>query len=303
MSSRNIGTFGVLTFFLTLVSVLLCLPLYAQSEDAYLRAYMVPEGEAVVVDGNVEHIWDSAPCADVAKVDELLIPSQTETNGKFRTLWDESYLYLLIEVDKHGENVVSPCVGEAICETDDSVEVDFSLNGRFDVCPADGSAKYCGTFLSDLDGNTDGSGWLYEHFSDKIECSMKITDSDKYLVEMAIPWIFPSDVEYYGHDGVGVGSRVALEITINVLGESGRYGLVTWASTPPTGWLTTENAGTVELFGVSEEYAAKRDDLYKTGDVWSPDTIDKALNLGIAVGAMAIVAVWMIISRKNRRMR
>lgn len=284
------------------VSALFCLPLHALDERPNLIAYMLPEDKKVMVDGNIDSVWGVAPFDEIAKVDKLLIPSETQTRGRLRALWDASALYLLIEVNKNGDKVISASVGgDHIYETDDSVEIEFSLTGNFDICPSDPNSKYCGTFLTDAAGNTCGSGWLYEHFSDGIEYAMNIVDDDEYVVEISVPWIFPADVEYYGEGGVGIGSRVALEIMINVLGESGREGLVTWSSDTPTGWLSTKNSGELELVGVpSGSFDDGQSNVHTDNNVWSPSTFDGALGLAVITGLMALSTAWMFVSRRDK---
>lgn len=190
-----------------------------------------------VIDGKIDDVWLTAEQQDVALVDTGTIPSKSTTTGKMRVMWDDSYFYVLVEVDKHG---IPLYTGGGSENTDDCTEIGITINGNFtgesNVPSGD---QYAGAFRVYEDGKFGGFGDLFTNNTDKFKGSFTRVGDDKYLVEYAVPWLDIKPAE---------GSLVSLEIQLNDNSKgSGRDGLVTWANNPCIGWRDSLVHGKVTL--------------------------------------------------------
>lgn len=211
------------------------LPVSAASSARITAAY-----GTIAVDGAAEDAWLAAEQQDVVLVDKEVIPSETKTTGKLRTMWDENYLYVLIEVDKHGVAVVTTKGGNE--NTDDCVELGITMNGDFTGSSnISGNVPYAGCLRVTADGTKGGFGALYNEVLDTFKGAMTVKDT-AYTVEYAVPWqdIKPAE-----------GHIVSMEVQINDNSGGGRDGLVNWASTPCYGWRDSLEHGAVVLGAIS----------------------------------------------------
>lgn len=222
--------------FIVLFIFTAALPSLAKSEASIVSAYGSPE-----IDGVIDEIWDRAEAQPVDNVDKEVIPSDSKTTGSVRTMWDEDYFYVLVEVDKHGVQVYKGEGGETVdVEFYDCAEVTFSLKGDFTVTDIPNSFDwYTGDIRVFPDGSKTGLGQYYLDNVDDVLAVMKITATDKYVAEYAFPWL---DIEPQA------GMFVTMEIQINDHSGPVRDGLVTWASEEGCwGWNKTSVHGTVFL--------------------------------------------------------
>lgn len=213
--------------------LLLCMALssFAASNAKIISAY-----GTIIVDGIAEDAWLTAEEQDIILVDNEVIPSKSTTTGKFRTMWDEKYLYFFIEVDKHG---VAVTTGGGSENTDDCADLGLTMNGDFTGSSnVSGDVKYAGCLRVLADGSKGGFGALYNEVVNDFKGVMVVSGTT-YTVEYAVPWqdITPSE-----------GYVVSLEVQINDNSTgSARDGLVTWASTPCFGWRDSLEHGAVVL--------------------------------------------------------
>lgn len=217
---------------LLVVFLMLCLSLsaFAASDAKIGAAY-----GTITVDGVIDDAWAAAEQQDVALVDKGVIPSSTETTGKFRVMWDESYLYVLVEVDKAGKTVFTKAGGAEA--NNDCVDLCLTLDGNFNGVSIAGGAKYAGCFRVVEDGTKSGFGYIYDTNKDK-NLGKMVVDGSKYVVEYAISWDDITPV---------AGHVVSLDIQINDNTNNNRTGLVTWAATPCYCWDKSTEHGTVTL--------------------------------------------------------
>ncbi|MHB1152542.1 MAG: sugar-binding protein [Eubacteriales bacterium] len=246
----------------------------------------------VVIDGEIDANWLTAEQQSVALVDKEVIPSETKTTGMMRVMWDDSYFYVLVEVDKAGVNVFNGLVNE----NNDAVEIGYTDTGDFegvDNVNNDATAD-AGCFRVDANGELSGFGGLYITLADSFKGSFKKVADDKYLVEMAIPWKNVTSA---------VGNLVSLEIQINDNAEgAGRTGLVTWANTPCMGWkdsslhgqVTLAAAPAVETEAPVTETAAPDE----TAPVTAPATGDNGILMVIAV--IAAIGCGIVVVKKTK---
>jgi len=219
---------------ITVASVLLMGSLAAgvsAASDAAMNAvYGTPK-----VDGAIDEIWATAECQDVILVDKAVIPSDSKTTGKFRTMWDENYFYVLVEVDKAGAPV---CVDGSNENTADCADVCITIDGNFNATLTAGGDVYAGVMRVTADGTQSGFGYMFDMFEDEYLGVMKTTSDSTYVVEYGIPWddITPK-----------AGHVLSMDIQINDATAGARTGLVTWASTPCYCWQSSAEHGTITL--------------------------------------------------------
>lgn len=217
-------------------SSFLALSSTCKSSATIQAAYGTP-----VVDGVLDDVWSKAEVSAVDNVDKVVIPSSTKTVGTLRTMWDEDYLYVFIEVDKKGVKVYQ---GEGGSKVDvdyyDCAEITFSLAGNFDILDVSASAEdTVGDVRVFPDGTKTGFGFYYLSSAEDIVAVMKVTGEDTYVAEYAVPWNAVEPTE---------GHVVALEVQINDHSKPARDGLVTWASEEGCwGWQKTTVHGSVVL--------------------------------------------------------
>ncbi|WP_116105543.1 sugar-binding protein [Lewinella sp. IMCC34191] len=76
----------------------------AESQTIYLLVNEVPKalvagtGRPISVDGAVDPAWEQAQVYDLDKVSTGIVTGATDLSASYRTMWDETYLYLLVEV-------------------------------------------------------------------------------------------------------------------------------------------------------------------------------------------------------------
>ncbi len=190
----------------------------------------------VTIDGIVDDVWLAAEQQPVVLVDKEVIPSETKTTGTVRTMWDENFLYVLVEVDKHGVEVYSTPGGTEA--TDDCAELGLTMNGDFTgESNIPGDVPYAGCLRVVADGTKGGFGNLYNAVVDSFKGALVISGTT-YTVEYAIPWQDLKPVP---------GHVVSMEVQINDNSSGARDGLVNWASTPCFGWRDSINHGAVVL--------------------------------------------------------
>ncbi|MHB1152155.1 MAG: sugar-binding protein [Eubacteriales bacterium] len=193
----------------------------------------------VTIDGIVDDVWLAAEQQAVVLVDKEVIPSETKTTGTVRTMWDESFFYVLVEVDKHGVEVHSTPGGTEA--TDDCAELGLTMNGDFTgESNIPGDVPYAGCLRVVADGTKGGFGNLYNAVVDSFKGALVISGTT-YTVEYAIPW---QDLK------PAPGYVVSMEVQINDNSSGARDGLVNWASTPCFGWRDSINHGAVVLAAV-----------------------------------------------------
>ena len=194
------------------------------------------------IDGELDDIWASTAVQDVKLVDTAVIPSETQTTGTVRVMWDEEYLYFFITVDKHGVPISS---GGGSENTDDCADVCFTMNGNFtdENNISSGEEEFGGVFRVLEDGTFGGFGTYQENNLDNFKGAMKRTSDTAYNSEYAIPWtsITPS-----------AGYVMGMDIQINDATDDARTGLVNWAYEPCYGWRDSMYHGMVTLLAKPE---------------------------------------------------
>ncbi len=239
---------------LAIIFAISILPVSAVESTAALNAsYGSP-----VVDGVVDDLWKDVAVAELTKESLAHFPdTDSETTGKLKTMWDENYFYILVEVDKHGVNYLWQN-GAYDLAGNDTVCLSLSLNGNFTAAVYGGS-PYCGGDMRSYDGGTTilSGGWIVTEnntpdngYSVKWQQKAVSGTTDQYVVEAAFPW---ADI------AVQAGNTVGLEVCINSI-ESGstsadavRAGII-WAAEDQMywGWQSGDALGKVTLLAKPE---------------------------------------------------
>ena len=257
--------FAIITIFVIIV--------LAVSSSALSDANTTAIYGTVKIDGIIDDIWDKANKEDIILVDTesdlggyTAIP--TNTTGTLRTMWNEDYFYVLVEVDKH-DIPLSVHYGMEN-KGEDNASVSIGFDGFMGANMYNGGCPYSGIFRVILSGEKSGHGTGFDRFKYDYLGKMVKTSDTSYVVEYAFPW--PSDGFVLCRDSV-----VALDIQINVADRGKRIGVVNWSSSPATTWLNFWECGTVYLEGIDKMgYPSKADALSKA----KPDTIECFGNTG-----------------------
>ncbi len=221
----------------------------------------------VKIDGLIDDIWDKANKEDIILVDTesdlggyMAVP--TNTTGVLRTMWNEDYFYVLIEVNKH-DIPLSVHYGMEN-KGEDNASVSIGFDGFMGANVYNGGCPYSGIFRVILNGEKSGHGTGFDRFRYDYLGKMVKTSDTSYVVEYAFPW--PSDGFVLCRDSV-----VALDIQINVADGGKRIGVVNWSSSPASTWQDFWECGTVYLEGIDKMgYPSRTDILPKA----KPETIE-----------------------------
>jgi endo-1,4-beta-xylanase len=175
----------------------------------------------VTIDGRIDSEWEKAE-----PVPLLLKSMGTSLEGsQFRVLWDDGYVYVLIEV-------VDPVLNDAssLVHEQDSVEVFIDQNNGKTTTYESDDGQYRVNFKNFVSFNGGDS----EHFQSKTAIS-----ASGYLVEMAVPItaVKPAPGALFGFD-----------VQINDADASGvRIGIRNWANSTNMGYQDTSGFGLLVL--------------------------------------------------------
>lgn len=175
-----------------------------------------------MIDGEIDAIWEKA---NEIVIDEFF-GNDSGATAKARTMWDDQYLYVFLEVADATENVVSENPWEQ-----DSIEIFIDeLMNRTDFYEEDDvQYRVNRENLVTLNGGPEES---------MIVSATKATDTG-YNVEVAIPFLKARPSE-----GVAIG----FDLQVNDdAGSGSRDSIVKWNDVTDNGWKSTEGFGTLVL--------------------------------------------------------
>ena len=215
----------------------------------------------IKVDGKIDAAWEKANKEDIVLADTETVLNagdvavDTGVTGVLRTMWDEDYFYILVEVDKHGMALSTNFGGRE--ETDDCADICIGLDGFFGANVFNEGYPNSGVFRVLTSGEKTGHGAGWNRFQHEFRGKMVETSDSTYVVEYAFPW---PTLNFTLHQE----SVVALDIQINVADSGKRIGVVNWSSTPATTWRETTECGIVYLEGIENMgYPTKAETLPK----------------------------------------
>lgn len=183
-------------------------------------------GEAVFgapkIDGVIDAAWAKAK---VLPVDVLAAGNKAAT-AKARVMWDEKFVYVLMEVTDPLLNDASSAVHEK-----DSVEVFLDENGERTETYQGDDAQYRVNFKNEQSFGAQGE--------DKRFVSAAVVTKDGYLVEMAVPFRTMAG---------GKDKTLDFDLQINDADDSGkRVGISKWNDDTNESWRNTLNFGMLKL--------------------------------------------------------
>ena len=172
------------------------------------------------MDGEIDEVWNTANSFNT----DLKVEGSDAAKAKVRTLWDENYLYALLEVKDSNLNKDSDKDHEQ-----DSVEIFIDENNARTPSYDGDDAQYRVNFENKQSGG--GSRNM-----DKFKSATKVTD-DGYIVEVAIPL----------QNKAAVNQFLGFDAQVNNAENGKRIGVTMWSDTTGMTWSTMSNVGNIKL--------------------------------------------------------
>jgi len=183
----------------------------AQSRSVDLR--QVRDVDVLTIDGAIEPLWDSATLSPIDRtVDGTPAPDDADDlQGQWRAAWDDTNLYLLIEVTDDVVNDDNES-GDAFGVSDDSPEVYLDLDNSGNTASENGPAN---CFYDDNDVQLifeDGITYLGycneggANSGDDVPgvTFAEVSTDDGYRVEVSIPWTSVASLTPVAGDVIGI---------------------------------------------------------------------------------------------------
>ena len=190
------------------------------------------------IDGNIEASWNSANSQTIANIVLGSVTGGNDLSGSFRTLWDSSNLYLLVQVNDDAQQNDS---GTQSWD-DDSVEVYIDANN--DRPASYGSDDYRYHFV------WNGSSLTIKELQHNAVAGVvaaRVATATGYIIEVQLPW------STLGQSSVAVNALLGLDLHINDDDDGGsRDGKKAWFNTADTSWQSPGTFATARLVGVSQ---------------------------------------------------
>ena len=224
-----------------LIIVVLSIASFALSDASTTAIY-----GTIKVDGKIDDAWENANKEDIVLVDTEsdlggYTSIATNTTGTLRTMWNEEYFYVLVEVDKK-DLPLSVHYGMEN-KGEDNVSVSIGFDGFFGADVFNYSNPYSGVFRVILNGEKGGHGVGFDSLKYNFIGKMAKISNSSYAVEYAFEWPKNGFTLYKE-------SVIALDIQINVAEYGKRIGVTNWSSSPATTWQSFLECGTVYLDGI-----------------------------------------------------
>lgn len=172
------------------------------------------------MDGEIDEVWNTANSFNT----DLKVEGSDAAKAKVRTLWDENYLYALLEVKDSNLNKDSDKDHEQ-----DSVEVFIDENNARTPSYDGDDAQYRVNFENKQSGGGNRN-------MDKFKSATKVT-GDGYIVEVAIPL----------QNKAAVNQFLGFDAQVNNAENGKRIGVTMWSDTTGMTWSTMSNVGNIKL--------------------------------------------------------
>ena len=231
-----------------------------------MKPAMSIEKGTIEVDGAIEERW-----SDVEEVPFTIAADSPEATASAKFLWDDDYLYALINVVDSDLDKVSSQAHEH-----DSVEVFIDENNNKSDSYEDDDKQYRINY--DNEQSFNGPNANEENL-----ISEAILTGDGYMVEVAFKW---TDIE------PTVSTQIGLEAQINDASGGSRIGTYSWYDETGTGWSSPSVFGSAVLVDCKHENLELRNNVEATctrdgysGDVYCKDC-DTKLSSGSVIEAL-----------------
>ena len=229
-----------------------------------VATYGTPE-----ISEELDELWSAADSIDVNRY-QMAWQGAT---GVGRLLWDEDYLYVLVEVDDSTINTT----GEEDW-AQDSIEVFLSETRHSDSSYKEGDGQYR--------VNADGEETGGETTAQAIERSLVTQTATGYSVQMAIKWQVLDPEE---------GDAIGFDLQINDATSGNRESVAIWNDLSGQGYQNPMVFGELELGGYSVDSEGVSVDSIKSE---SNRTTSPLVLVGGAV--LAVIGMFFYQSRKNK---
>jgi endo-1,4-beta-xylanase len=185
------------------------------------------KGEAIRgtanIDGEIEAVWDAA---EVLQLE--LITGQTTDTVVARTMWDDSNLYVLVEITDDVLDDTAANVWER-----DSVEIYIDQNNAKTTTYEADDMQLRVNFKNEV---TSG-GAYFEAVREEIKSATVLVDGG-WILEVSIPWTIVETQE---------GTVIGFDLQYNDASNGTRPGFLKWNDTTDTAWNNTSVFGNLEL--------------------------------------------------------
>lgn len=174
------------------------------------------------IDGTIDSLWSKAAVIETG----VATSGENTASGKFRVLWDDSFLYVLAEVSDPSPDDSSKNVYEQ-----DSVEVFVDQNNNKSTSYESDDGQYRVNFKNMVSFN--GNKAAEKNFK-----SASVQVKGGYLVEMAIPFteLKPK-----------AGTIIGFDAQVNDGQDGGRIGIRNFNDNSNSGWQSTAGYGLLTL--------------------------------------------------------
>jgi hypothetical protein len=199
-------------------------------------AIIMPATKAPAIDGNEDEVWNAAREYKLINSIETPATSADDLSARYRALWDEDNLYLLVDVND--ETLVHNPASDQWYQSD-SVEVyidaDNSKSAEY------GEHDY--QFAFNWDKNPPAVQEMKHNHSQDVQHAL-VTTEKGYRVEIKFPWSTLGTKP-------STGAKIGLEIQINDSDTAGRRDTkLCWRDKNDSAWKNPQAFGNAELAGL-----------------------------------------------------
>ena len=189
--------------------------------EATFKPFMEIKKGTPVIDGTVDAAWN-----DVPEVNLTVVGMSPEATAKAKVLWDDAYLYVLMNVSDPELDASASAVHEK-----DSVEVFIDENNAKSGGYQDDDKQYRINYLNEASFN--GTKCI----EDNVKHAVSLTDGG-YVVEAAFAW---TDIT------PAAGTKIGLDLQINDGKGGARIGTANWYDASGNGWSSPAVFGEATL--------------------------------------------------------
>ncbi|WP_440237560.1 glycosyl hydrolase family 8, partial [Cytophaga sp.] len=189
---------------------------------------------APAIDGTVDAIWSSNNAGSLNNIISGTITNAADLSGTFKALWDNTYIYLLVDVT---DNTLINDSGTNKYD-DDNIEVFFDIGNTKATTVGSNYFQYMFRWndATVTEANSKSTtGITFAH----------VTKTGGYITEIRIPWSTVSNTP-------AVNQLVGFDVEVDDDDDGGtRDGKMSWYASADQAWTNPSYAGTAVLLGSS----------------------------------------------------
>ncbi|WP_437205752.1 sugar-binding protein [Planctomicrobium sp. SH664] len=235
------------------------------SSSGVIDVNIVQTATAPTLGGSVDAIWSTAVTKTIGNLVGGSISGSSDLSGSFRTLWDSTNLYVLVEVTDDTQ------VNDSGTATynDDSVEVFIDANKD---APGTGYGSTDHQFRFTWNGSSLTIARIQAGVSQTVTgvSAQRVAVTGGYFIEASITWAA------LGQSSVVEGAQLGLDVYINDDDDGGaRDANIAWFNTLDTAWNTASAFGRAALVAATNTAPT------------ITDITNKTINQGNSTGAIS----------------